>query len=372
MVTISLCMIVRDEGQTLGRCLESVAGIADEIVIVDTGSQDDTKGVAAKFTSRVLDFEWVDDFAAARNYSFTSATMDYLLWLDADDVLLPADRAKLLDLKGTLNSEIDAVSMLYHTNFDASNNVTRSTRRLRLVKRSKNFTWVGVVHEDLESANPYQYLNTDIVVTHRKDLSEGEPSRRNLEIIENYFAGGGVVRPTDIFNYARELQMHKEFEKAIPQYLQFLDSPDVKPELAVYVMNSLATCYYMSGDPDKEWECTLKSLEFDLPRPEFSCRFGERFLARNRFQQAIFWYQLALQNPGGSNDWFVDSHPFTTWLPHKQLALCFYQLGDFQRSLHHNMMARTFLPNDPDIATNIKFLEEQLRTTGTTTPANQP
>lgn len=361
MATISLCMIVKNESKTIARCLESVAGIPDEIVIVDTGSTDDTKEIAARFTPRVLDFEWIDDFAAARNFSFAGATMDYILWLDSDDVLLPADRAKLLELKAGIAPEIDAVSMVYNVSFDANNNLTSSSRRLRLVRRTRNFTWAGMVHEDLEPAGPYTLLNSNIVVTHQKEISASGPSRRNLEIFERHIAQGAQLRPTDIFNYGRELQMHKEFDKAIDKYLQFLEYQDIKPELALITLNNLATSYYMVGKPDKEWECTLKSLEFDVPRPEFSCRFGERFLAQRKFTQAIFWYDLALKNPGADpQSWSVDSHPFSTWLPHKQLALCYYSLGDYARSLEHNQAARAYLPDDPEIATNIRFLESML------------
>ena len=70
MITISLCMIVKNEEASLARCLDSVNGIADEIVIVDTGSTDRTRQIASRYTDRIVDFEWVDDFAAARNYAF--------------------------------------------------------------------------------------------------------------------------------------------------------------------------------------------------------------------------------------------------------------------------------------------------------------
>ena len=89
MISLSLCLIVRDEEHTLGRCLDSMAGIADEIIVLDTGSVDATKSVAIEHGARVFDFTWIDDFAAARNASFAHAEMDYIMWLDADDVLLP-------------------------------------------------------------------------------------------------------------------------------------------------------------------------------------------------------------------------------------------------------------------------------------------
>ena len=92
MVSISLCMIEKDEEAVLARCLDSVQGIADEIISVDTGSSDQTRAIASQY-GRVLDFAWGNDFSAARNYSFAQAGCDYILWLDADDVIPPESRA---------------------------------------------------------------------------------------------------------------------------------------------------------------------------------------------------------------------------------------------------------------------------------------
>ena len=72
-ITISLCMIVRDEEETIARCLETVEKIVDEIIVVDTGSVDRTKEIVEKYTSNIYDFQWIDDFAAARNFSFSKA-----------------------------------------------------------------------------------------------------------------------------------------------------------------------------------------------------------------------------------------------------------------------------------------------------------
>ena len=92
---VSLTMIVRDEQENLPRALESVRGLFDEIVIVDTGSRDRTVEIAREFGARVFHFAWVDDFAAARNAALAHATGDYAFWLDADDVVEPAERRKL-------------------------------------------------------------------------------------------------------------------------------------------------------------------------------------------------------------------------------------------------------------------------------------
>ena len=87
MITISLCMIVKNEEAVLDRCLSSIADLMDEIIIVDTGSTDGTKAIAARYTSQIYDFRWEDDFAAARNFAFSKASMEYIYAPDADEVI---------------------------------------------------------------------------------------------------------------------------------------------------------------------------------------------------------------------------------------------------------------------------------------------
>lgn len=358
-------MIVRNEEATLGRCLDTVKGIADEIIIVDTGSTDNTKSVALQHDAKIYDFEWIDDFSAARNYSFDKATKEYILWLDADDVLLADDRTKLLALKESLAKDADAVSMLYDTEFDDDGNVITTTRRTRIVKRSGNVRWIGVVHEDvIFDSEDYVLMPTDIVITHKKPRSgpNSNGTDRNLRIYEKHLRAGHTMEPRDIFHYARELQTNKNFKEAIPYHLEFLQSKEADKDLAVFTLHNLATCYYMTGDEEKEWECTLRSLDYDVPRPEFSCRFGERFLKKNEFETAIFWYQLALNYKHTSQrDGLVEGHIYRTWLPHKQLAYCYYHLGDYAKSLSHNKEALRLLPNDKDIQTNIATLEQLIK-----------
>lgn len=97
---ISLCMIVKDEEEHLPRCLASVADVVDEIVVVDTGSQDHTVAVAAAHGARVFQIPWTGDFSAARNAAIDRATGDWVLVLDADDELTPETRAALPPVGG--------------------------------------------------------------------------------------------------------------------------------------------------------------------------------------------------------------------------------------------------------------------------------
>ncbi|PQQ47700.1 tetratricopeptide repeat-containing glycosyltransferase family 2 protein [Bacillus thuringiensis] len=357
MITLSLCMIVKDEERTLEKCLESIKGIPDEIIIVDTGSIDRTKKIARTWTQKIFDFEWNDNFSDARNFSFNQASMDYILWLDADDILLPEDYQKLLRLKQELHEEYDVVSMIYHAGFDQYNNVLTSILRNRIVKREKNFKWCGVVHEDLDINNTYNTYESNIVVTHTKGPTD-EISSRNLKIYEKFYKNNAdKMNLQDMFHYARELHSHKQYRQAIEFYSKCLESKEIQLPHRLFVMHKLASCYYLIGNFEKEKEITLHSLEYDFPQPEFCCRLGEMFIKKEQFPQAIFWYKQALES-SKSNSIFIEQHPFRTWLPHKQLALCHYHLGNYQNSLQHNNEILKYLPNDKEALNNIEVLKK--------------
>ena len=110
MPSISLCMIAKNEEKYLEQCLNSVKGLADEIIIVDTGSTDRTKEIAKKFSAKIFDFKWIDDFSAARNESLKHAAKDWILVLDADEMI---DKEAVKAIKDFIkNNEYDAFSFI--------------------------------------------------------------------------------------------------------------------------------------------------------------------------------------------------------------------------------------------------------------------
>jgi len=346
-ITISLCMIVKNEENVLERCLSSVSTIVDEIVIIDTGSTDQTKEIAKKFTNCVYDFNWINDFSAARNFAFSKATKDYIMWLDADDVITEVNAEKLLELKKTLTEEVDAVAMKYHLSFDEDGNPTFSSVRNRIVKRKRNFKWIGFVHEYLEVYG--HIIHSDAAVIHHKDK---DSSTRNLKIYEEAIASGKSLNPRDKYYYANECLDHGKYETAIEWYNKFLDEGKGWSEDNIQACGKMADCYLNLGDMDLAISSCLKSFTYDGPRGENCCRLGYIYLQQNDYHRAISWYKIAT---------FVDipeqKSPFIntacyTWLPHLQLCLSYSRLGDQKTAKKHNDIAASFAPNNPSVKHN--------------------
>ena len=203
MITISLCMIVKNEESILGRCLNSVVDLIDEIIIVDTGSKDRTKEIAAGFTDKIYDFEWVDDFSAARNFAFSKASMEYIYSADADEVLSPENRESFRLLKETLLPEIEIVQMKYgnQLQFQTVYNFDEEYRP-KLFKRKRDFVWEEPVHEAVR-LTPVVY-DSDIVITH---LPSDSHAKRDLEIFRKQCAAGYRLPQRLHDLYARELMM---------------------------------------------------------------------------------------------------------------------------------------------------------------------
>ncbi|GGG87267.1 tetratricopeptide repeat-containing glycosyltransferase family 2 protein [Paenibacillus radicis (ex Gao et al. 2016)] len=361
MPSISLCMIVRNEEKSLGRCLSSVAQAVDEIIIIDTGSTDRTIEIARSYTNRIESFEWIDDFAAARNYAFSHATMDYILWLDADDILTPLDLRALLALKRTLASNVDSVSMYYDLAFDEYGKVTSRLRRNRLVKRERNYRWIGAVHEYLEVFG--NIMPSDIAVTHQPDEQDSD-SNRNLSIYEKRLARGERFSPRDLYYYANELKDHGRYEAAIRYYEQFLGTGKGWIEDNVAACAKLADCYSELEESRLMVDSLLRSFYYDHPRPEFCCRLGFYFLQQNEPKTAAYWYRLAAEADKPEQDWGFASMTCTTWLPHLQLCVCYDRLGKYDEANHHNELAARYRPEDPRIISNREYLQNRISRKG--------
>lgn len=362
MITLSLCMIVKNEEDVLGRCLSCMDGIADEIVIVDTGSTDRTREIALQFTSKVYDFPWRDDFAAARNFAFSKATMDYTLWLDADDVIDEENRAKFLALKRELPESADMVMMKYDVAFDAQGRPTLSYYRERLFRTSRHFQWVGEIHEVVPQQG--EVLYRDIHVLHKK-LHPTEQGR-NLRIFEKMLSEGKTLDPRQKFYYARELMYNRNIPDAILRFTEFLDEGRGWVENNIGACKDLASCYALMGDGEAALTSLLRSFTYDVPRAEICCDLGKLFFDREQYRMAAYWYEQASRcSMVDTNGGFCLSDCYG-YIPYMQLCVCYDRLGDKKTAREFNEKAGRLKPDDPGYLYNRAYFQRQAAAQGDT------
>lgn len=351
MITISLCMIVKNEEKVIGRCLESVKDFVDEIIIVDTGSTDKTKEICFGYTDLVYDFKWVEDFSLARNFSFSKASKDYCMWLDADDVITNENQELLIDLKNTVSLDTDIIMCKYNTAFDEQGNPTFSYYRERIIKRDSNFVWSGKIHETISPSGKIVY--SDFAVSHKK-VGLGDPDR-NLKIFENMMCKNIILNPREQFYYGRELYYHKRYKDGAKVLENFLEEGNGWIENNIDACKILSYCYYGDNDEKFALRSLFRSFEYDNPRAEICCDVGKHFFDRNMITQATFWYETALlcKRDDKSGGFIIED--CYNYIPYIQLCVCWYFLGQFDKAVYYNNMAGKYKPNSLPYKRNKEF-----------------
>lgn len=344
-------MIVKNEEEVLARCLDSVKGIFDQIVIVDTGSVDRTAEIAAQYADVVSPFPWSDDFSAARNFSFSLAATDYIMWLDADDILLPGDAAALLAWK-TTQADADLYFLPYRADYDEEGNSSLVYLRERIVRRGM-FVWEGAVHEAIA---PHGITATlDISVTHKKPVSRSS-GERNLRILTGLIAKGTALDARNAFYFARELSDHGLYESAAAAFRAVLEGNGRIPD-KICACRDLAACYRALSDTESAIEVLEHSFRFGPPRPEICCDLGAAYLERGEVEKAIGWYSIALSLPpdlSGGGFTYPDCSGF---LPCIWLCVCYDRLGNRKKAKYYNDLAGSIKPHDPNYLHNKQYFD---------------
>ena len=346
---ISLCMIVKDEEPTLERCLSSIKDAVDEIIIVDTGSKDKTKEIAKKFTDKVYDFKWINNFSAARNFAFSKATKDYQMWLDADDVV--PNPEKIIELKEKLKVESpDIVMMKYITHFEPLHSVMRE----RLLKREKNYKWEDAVHEFIPLYGII--LNSEIEIHHKKEKIS-ETSTRNIEIYESQDKEN--FTPRQIYYYARELKDHQRWEESAKWFEKFLEK-DAWQEDKIQSCLNLSTCYEKLGKDEKILKILIKSFEYDSPRAEVCVSIGYYYKKAKDYKKALKWFELATNlNKDGVPGFILED--YWGYIPNIESCLMAYELGDIKKAIAFNEKAREHKITEATESNRGFFLRQKLK-----------
>lgn len=288
MITISLCMIVKNEEAILARCLDSLKGLMDEIVIVDTGSTDRTKEIAARYTDKIYDFEWIDDFSAARNFAFSKATQEYIYSADADEVLSEENHVLFAQLKEKLLPEIEIVQMKYgnQLQFGTVYNFDEEYRP-KLFKRKRDFVWEEAIHETVR-LQPIVY-DSDIVITHMPTASH---AGRDLQNFRKQVVGGRRLSARLQEMYARELYLAGEKEDLLAAESYFQQSAADPERSADEVMQACciaAKVARLRSDTVAFLKYTSKVLAQE-GCSEICYEMGQFYEEHADLEEAIIWY----------------------------------------------------------------------------------
>nr|WP_232243040.1 glycosyltransferase family 2 protein [Paenibacillus sp. GSMTC-2017] len=353
-INISLCMIVRDEEAHLKQCLESVIDIIDELIIVDTGSMDRTKEIAESFGAIIYDMEWINDFSVARNFAFSKATKDFILWLDADDIVTSEAQERLLSLKGRLTAEVDCVSMLYHQLFDANERLTSTLRCNRLVRSRSHFQWQGALNDYL-SVNGTT-LQSDIAIIHKRGLRSTE---RNLCIYKSRLEAELSLSPYETLGYANELFNYELYDKAIVYYTKYLNEQPKSVREHVTACCKLSECAGKLQQHDLRIQALFRTFEFGFPPAEVCYKIGEWHSDRNSDSTAIEWYKQAIESPEDDYDKLPPNKDYKTWLPLLKLCQSYNRLGQYKIAYDYNESALHYYPDHPELLANRVYFMKQ-------------
>lgn len=357
MATVSLCMIVKNEETVLARCLDSIQGLFDELIIVDTGSEDSTREIAARYTENIYSYPWKLDFAAARNFSFSKATCKYIFWMDADDVLEVSHKEDFLVWKEKDFHSADMVFLPYHIASDKFGNPLISCDRERIIRNHAGFLWKGRVHEVLTHPDPFHStkIHLEIPIFHRSIKTSY--SDRNLRIYEKQIQDDQTLTLRDTFYYGRELFYHQKWREAIQQLTVFLQNPGSWKENKIEACRLLAKCFQNTSAQESAFAALFYSFSMDTPRAEVCCDIGELFLQRQQYQQSIFWYRMALTRPKEETSGAFILHDCYGYLPCIQMCVCYDRLGDTEKAEHYNKKAGLYHPDAPAYLQNLEYFQ---------------
>ncbi|MEG0237093.1 MAG: glycosyltransferase family 2 protein [Cetobacterium sp.] len=337
---ISLCMIVKNEEKYLERCLNSVKNIVDEIVIVDTGSSDKTVEIAKKFTNRIYFYKWHNDFAAARNFSFSKATNNYIMWLDADDIFSENQSTLFLERKKKLYE--DFIRIKYITNIDSNGNIVHSNYRARIIKKGK-YSWQGQIHEVIPV--DYSDINSaweEIEIIHSPNEYKVKPLYLNIfEEIKNKYTFGEREK----FLYARELMSHNRNDEALEIFLEINQNEYYKNNAYYYIGKIFLL--------KKEFSKCLKFLiKIPNKNSDICYLIGDIYLEIKLYNQSIFWYQSAILD----NENYIVNKQNGNLNAFIKLVYIYIVKKDYIKSSYYLNKAKKINPKNQNVINYEKYL----------------
>ncbi|WP_378953200.1 glycosyltransferase [Pelosinus sp. sgz500959] len=348
---ISLCMIVKNEELNLTRCLSSIAGAVDEVIIVDTGSTDQTKQVALRAGAIVISHLWQDDFSAARNASLEAASGDWILFLDADEALEPGTEHAL---RQAAEEENEGYFIKIINLIGAQGSIETSPDLVfRMFRNKPDYRFRGAIHEQvvdviLEKNSQAKFaIAENIVIRHygylNQQILEKDKKTRNLMIIRKELDKSPDNQILH-YHYGIELYRSDLFAEAAEELIKAANHTDPSTVYFPKLLRYIALAHYGAQQYDNALEAISLGLQFFPNYADLHYYGGLIHVEQKNYAGAFEWFQRALSTPEQPAYYapFSGSRGFRA---HYQLAQLAEAFGNEEEALRYYILSLQDNPN---------------------------
>lgn len=333
MHPISVCIIAKNEESHIEKCLAALKPYGFEIILVDTGSTDRTREIAARYADKVLDFAWINDFSAARNFSLEQASYDYVLILDCDEIVLSLDREQIDAL---IDKHPDAVGLIARDNHYTSNQTDSIYQdRVERLFHKKYYHYESPIHEQVThntNGMSYESYELPLLVDHTGYTGTEEELQKKVER-NNTLLFEELKKDPDnpylYFQIGQSYNMIYDYENSY-QYYQKALAYEVNPEeeWVQMMIIAYANALLHTGREEDALQLTAVYDAF-ATTSDFFCIMGQIYLANKQYINAMMEFVKAIHCP------VARENGTNSFIPTYNLGLINEMMGDIPAALTH-------------------------------------
>lgn len=341
MLPISVCMIAKNEEPNIDNCLSPLAKLGFELVVVDTGSTDQTRALVRNYTDLLFDFKWCDDFSFARNFAVSKASHDWILVVDFDEYLQSADIPNLLSFITAKSHGIGTVTRLNPCSLISGQTSVMTEQVARLFNRNYHH-YRGIIHEQvfpIDDSIP-EYFPVELSFYHHgyeTEINLNQKAKRNLELLLTALAQS-PDDPYLLFQVGKCHQVLKDYADACQYFDQGL-SHDIDPSLT-YVQEMIESYGYCLLEI-KEYQTALGLANvYDLfaHQTDFVFLMGLIYMNNALFEQAIREFEKAAAMPPGKTE------GINSYLPYYNIGVIYECTGQTEKARSYYRKCGNYSP----------------------------
>lgn len=348
-ITLSLCMIVKNEEKVLSRCLNSVKDVVDEIIIVDTGCTDDTIKIANKYNTKIYSYNWNDDFSAARNYALKYATSDYILVLDADEYIESSEKIK---------EEIQDGLNYYYINIYnyMDNNNIYIHKAIRIFKNHIGLYYINKIHEYIPIQHKHSTIGqTTFKVYHTGYLKEVKAEKNKDHYYHRLLMEEVKTNPTayNYYNLGVVLYNKENYKKALSLFQEAYESGK-DYTINISILTYMAKCLIEMGQLVQSIELLESAIAVYPDYTDFYYYLGltNGQLKRYKAAEDAFNNCIKLGNP---TNYTISAYGVGDYLSYYNLALLYDESYDLDKAF--DFAFRSIESNKNYLPAFLKYVE---------------